>query len=136
MPEVTMVQPRADGELPASICESNSFAPGSATGPPLMTASSKRMMAAYFLLHRLYEKRHHEARDEDEQSDRILLPSRPPKLGSAGAGKRVESTYFDFLGGLQIAQLPERFGQPPSVSSASGGVAVEAVFSSETVPRG
>jgi hypothetical protein len=91
-------------------------------------------MAAYFLLHRLYEKKPHEARDE--RSDRILLPSRPPKLGSAGAVKRVESTYFDFLGGLQIAQLPERFGQPPSVSSASGGVAVEAVFSSETVPRG
>jgi hypothetical protein len=51
LPEVTMVHPRADGELPASSCESNAFAPGSAIGPPSMTACSKRTMAdfVYFL---------------------------------------------------------------------------------------
>lgn len=62
VPEVTMVQPRAAGELPASICESNSFAPGSATGPPSMTASSKRMMAALFFC--IGRTRIHEAREE------------------------------------------------------------------------
>ncbi len=48
MPEVTMVHPRADGELPVSICESSACAPGSAIGPPWMTASSKRKIAALF----------------------------------------------------------------------------------------
>ena len=47
MPDVTMVHPRADGELPASICESSSGAAGSAIGPPSMTASSKRKIAAF-----------------------------------------------------------------------------------------
>ena len=47
LPEVTMVHPRADGELPASSCESNAFAPGSAIGPPSMTACSKRTTAAF-----------------------------------------------------------------------------------------
>jgi len=47
VPEVTMVHPRADGELPASICSSSAFAPGSAIGPPSMTASSKRTIASY-----------------------------------------------------------------------------------------
>ena len=47
MPEVTIVHPRADGELPASICASSAFAPGRAIGPPSMTASSKRTMAAF-----------------------------------------------------------------------------------------
>ena len=46
VPEVTMVHPRADGELPASICESSAWAAGSAIGPPSMTASSKRKIAA------------------------------------------------------------------------------------------
>jgi hypothetical protein len=44
-----MVHPRADGELPVVICESSACAPGSAIGPPSMTACSKREMAAFFL---------------------------------------------------------------------------------------
>jgi len=48
-----MVHPRADGELPASICESKACAPGSTIGPPSMTASSKRVMAAFS--HRLHK---------------------------------------------------------------------------------
>jgi hypothetical protein len=47
-----MVHPRADGELPASICESSACAPGSAIGPPSMTACSKRPMAALFFFGR------------------------------------------------------------------------------------
>jgi hypothetical protein len=47
VPEVTMVHPRADGELPASICDSSAWAAGSAIGPPSMTASSKRKIAAF-----------------------------------------------------------------------------------------
>lgn len=43
-----MVHPRADGELPAVICESSACAPGSAIGPPSMTACSKRTMASLF----------------------------------------------------------------------------------------
>ena len=48
LPEVTMVHPRADGELPAVICESSACAPGSAIGPPSMTTCSKRTMASLF----------------------------------------------------------------------------------------
>jgi len=50
VPEVTMVHPCAEGELPASICESSACAPGSAIGPPCMTASSKRTTAAFFFI--------------------------------------------------------------------------------------
>jgi len=53
VPEVTMVHPCAEGELPASICESSACTPGSAIGPPCMTASSKRTTAAFF--HRLHK---------------------------------------------------------------------------------
>src|SRR5579863_4716467 len=120
VPEVTMVHPRAEAELPASICESNSFAPGSAIGPPSMTASSKRMMAAYFV------HKNHEACDEQSSvlGAGTLPPAVPPNWDvERGIGK----TYFDLLGGFQMAQLPERFRQPPSVSIVSGAGAVEAV---------
>ena len=50
-----MVHPRADGELPAVICESSACAPGSAIGPPSMTACSKREMAAFFFCHKATE---------------------------------------------------------------------------------
>jgi hypothetical protein len=51
VPEVTMVHPRADGELPASICESIALAAGSAIGPPSMTASSNRKIAALIFIY-------------------------------------------------------------------------------------
>jgi hypothetical protein len=67
VPDVTIVHPRADGVLPASICDSNSFAPGNAIGPPSITASSKRTMAAYFFLYKT-----HEGRDEQSDMPRIF----------------------------------------------------------------
>lgn len=49
---------------------------------------------------------------------------------------RQDRTYFDLLGGLQLAPLSKRFSQPPTVCPVSSSGAIEAVFPSETVPRG
>ena len=47
MPDVTTVHPRADGELPASICESKACAPGSTIDSPSTIAPSKRVTSAF-----------------------------------------------------------------------------------------
>jgi hypothetical protein len=67
VPEVTIVHPRAEGELPPSSCESIACAPGSATGPPSMTACSKRTMAA---LDRIFFLRYKTTNRKNEQAGR------------------------------------------------------------------
>ena len=142
VPEVTIVHPCAEGELPASICESSACAPGSAIGPPSMTASSKRTTAAFISSFCI----NHKNRDHEQSNvyGGCYLPP-PPFLPDwvvgavAGVGGCVAQdvrTYLELLGGLQLAPLPECFGQPPPVSLVGGGGTVEAVFLSETVPGG